>query len=174
MGTVSNKIASGAKAPIDFDQSMAGLKSRPIKTGPRAYLTRKYRLSASHRLHTEAYSEEENQAIYGKCNNPHGHGHNYGIEVTMGGAVHAETGMVCDLDGLDGFAHTNLLQQFDKMNLNMMDAFSDEVPTTENFTREVYRIFQRFGGARVVRVRIEETGNNSFEYSEDLGRTETI
>jgi 6-pyruvoyltetrahydropterin/6-carboxytetrahydropterin synthase len=150
---------------------MEGLSSN---TGPRAYLTRQYRLSASHRLHTESYSEEENHAIYGKCNNPHGHGHNYGIEVTVGGPVHAQTGMVCDLGELDGFAQTNLLQLFDTRNLNMLDAFRDEVPTTENFTREVYRIFQGFRGARIVRVRIEETGNNSFEYSEELGRTETL
>jgi 6-pyruvoyltetrahydropterin/6-carboxytetrahydropterin synthase len=170
MGTASTKIASGAKAPIDFDQSMAGLKSSPIKTGPRAYMTRRYRLSASHRLHSETYSEEENQAVYGKCNNPHGHGHNYGIEVTVGGPVDAETGMVCDLGELDRFAKKNLLQQFDHKNLNNLDVFRDEVPTTENFTREVYRIFQGFGGARVVRIRIEETGNNSFEYSEELGK----
>jgi 6-pyruvoyltetrahydropterin/6-carboxytetrahydropterin synthase len=143
---------------------MAELKSRPIKTGPRAYLSRLYRLSASHRLHTEAYTEEENRAVYGKCNNPHGHGHNYGIVVTVGGPVHAETGMVCDLGELDGFARVHLLERFDMKNLN----------TTENFTRAVYRIFQGFGAARVVRVRIEETGNNSFEYSEELGRTETL
>jgi 6-pyruvoyltetrahydropterin/6-carboxytetrahydropterin synthase len=137
-------------------------------SGPRAYLTRRYRLSASHRLHTEAYSQEENRAVYGKCNNPHGHGHNYGIGVTVAGPVNAQTGMVCDLGDLDGFAQTNLLQRFDKRNLNTLDEFGERVPTTENFTREVYRIFQGFGGARVVRVRIEETGNNSFEYSEEL------
>ena len=174
MGTASTKIASGAKAPIDFDQSMAELKSRPIKTGPRAYLSRLYRLSASHRLHTEAYTEEENRAVYGKCNNPHGHGHNYGIVVTVGGPVHAETGMVCDLGELDGFARVHLLERFDMKNLNTLDEFDQAVPTTENFTRAVYRIFQGFGAARVVRVRIEETGNNSFEYSEELGRTETL
>ena len=170
MGTASTKIASGAKAPIDFDQSMAGLKSRPIKTGPKAYLTRRYRLNASHRLHSEAYSEEENREVYGKCYNPHGHGHNYAVKVTLGGPVDAETGMVCDLGELDGFAQANLLERFDARNLNTLDEFRDAVPTTENFTREVYRIFQGFRGARVVRVRIEETGNNSFEYSEELGK----
>jgi len=174
MGTASTKISSGAKAPIDFDQSMAGLKSRAIKTGPTVYLTRRYRLSASHRLHSEAYSEEQNQTVYGKCNNPHGHGHNYGIVVTVGGPVNSHTGMVCDLGELDGFAEKSLLQRFDHTNLNTLDAFSQAVPTTENFTREVYRIFQEFVGARVIRIRIEETGNNSFEYGEELGRTKTI
>ena len=139
-------------------------------TGPRAYLSRRYRLSASHRLHSEAYSAEENRAVYGKCNNPHGHGHNYAVEVTLGGPVDAETGMVCDLGELDEFARTHLLGRFDGMNLNTLDEFREVVPTTENFTAEVYRIFQGFTGAKVVRVRIEETGNNSFEIGEEPGR----
>jgi 6-pyruvoyltetrahydropterin/6-carboxytetrahydropterin synthase len=170
MGTVPTKIASGAKAPIDFDQSMAGRKPRSIKTGPRAYLTRRYRLSASHRLHSDVFTEEENRAVYGKCNNPHGHGHNYAVEVTLSGPVDAETGMVCDLGKLDEFARTHLLERFDGRNMNALDEFDHAVPTTENFTHEVYRIFQEFAGARVVRIRIEETGNNSFEYGEELGR----
>jgi 6-pyruvoyltetrahydropterin/6-carboxytetrahydropterin synthase len=92
------------------------------------------------------------------------------VEVTLGGPVDAETGMVCDLVELDGFAEKNLLQRFDHKNLNTLDEFGDTVPTTENFTRELYSIFQQFGGARVVRIRIEETGNNSFEYGEELGK----
>jgi 6-pyruvoyltetrahydropterin/6-carboxytetrahydropterin synthase len=136
----------------------------------RAYLGRRYRLSASHRLHVEAYSEAENRAIYGKCNNPYGHGHNYVVEVTVGGPVSAETGMVCDLGELDAFARTNLLEEFDHMNLNTLEAFRELVPTTENFTREVYRIFEQFEGARVERVKIEETGNNSFEYAGEKGQ----
>jgi 6-pyruvoyltetrahydropterin/6-carboxytetrahydropterin synthase len=134
--------------------------------GPRAYLSRRYRLSASHRLHTEAYSAEQNRAVYGKCNNPHGHGHNYVVEVTVGGLVDAETGMVCDLGELDAFARMHLIERFDGMNLNTLDEFRYRVPTTENFTRVVHRIFQKFRGALVARVRIEETGNNSFEYAE--------
>ena len=129
-----------------------------------AYLTRRYHLSASHRLHTEAFSEEKNWAVYGKCNNPYGHGHNYVVEVTVGGPVDEATGMVCDLGELDAFARTNLVARFDHMNLNTLEVFRDVVPTTENFTIEVWRIFERFEGATVWRVRIEETGNNSFEY----------
>ena len=130
-----------------------------------AYLTRRYHLSASHRLHTDAFSEEKNWAVYGKCNNPHGHGHNYVVEVTLGGPVSPTTGMVCDLGELDEFARTNLLERFDHMNLNMLEAFRERVSTTENFTIEVYRIFAGFPGAKLERVRIEETGNNSFEYA---------
>jgi 6-pyruvoyltetrahydropterin/6-carboxytetrahydropterin synthase len=92
------------------------------------------------------------------------------VEVTLGGPVHAETGMVCDLGDLDEFARTHLLERFDGMNLNTLEEFRELVPTTENFTRMVHRIFQGFRGARVVRVRIEETGNNSFEIGDQFGR----
>jgi 6-pyruvoyltetrahydropterin/6-carboxytetrahydropterin synthase len=135
-----------------------------MSASPKAYLSRRYRLSASHRLHSDAYSAEQNRDVFGKCNNPHGHGHNYVVEVTVGGPVNAATGMVCDLGELDGFARTNLLEPFDHMNLNTLEAFRERVSTTENFAIEVYRIFEAFAGAKVERVRIEETANNSFEY----------
>jgi 6-pyruvoyltetrahydropterin/6-carboxytetrahydropterin synthase len=138
----------------------------PWPLSPRVTLSRRYRLSASHRLHSGAFTEQQNRAVYGKCNNPHGHGHNYVVEVTVTGPVDETTGMVCDLGQLDDFAQTNLLARFDSMNLNTLDAFRDVVSTTENFTIEVFRIFERFPGAKVHRVRIEETGNNSFEYTE--------
>jgi 6-pyruvoyltetrahydropterin/6-carboxytetrahydropterin synthase len=92
------------------------------------------------------------------------------VEVTVGGPVDAETGMVCDLGALDACARTQLIERFDGMNLNTLDEFRELVPTTENFTRVVHRIFQGFRGARVVRVRIEETGNNSFEIGDEYGR----
>ncbi len=69
----------------------------------KAYLSRRYHLSASHRLHSDAYDEQCNQEVYGKCNNPHGHGHNYIVEVTVAGQVDESTGMVCNLGDLDGF-----------------------------------------------------------------------
>jgi 6-pyruvoyltetrahydropterin/6-carboxytetrahydropterin synthase len=131
---------------------------------PKAYLSRRYHLSASHRLHSDAFTADQNRAAYGKCNNPHGHGHNYVVEITVAGPVHPITGMVCDLGQLDAFAQTNLLDRFDLMNLNTLDTFHNLVPTTENFTIEVHRIFQRFPGAKLDRVRIEETSNNSFEF----------
>jgi len=137
---------------------------------PRAYLTRRYRVSASHRLHSETLGAEENRAVYGKCNNPHGHGHNYAVEVTVGGPVNAETGMVCDLGALDEFARVHLIERFDHANLNMLREFRAAVPTTENFTAVVYEIFKDFASAQVVRVRIEETGNNSFEMGAALRR----
>ncbi|HKO17716.1 MAG TPA: 6-carboxytetrahydropterin synthase, partial [Acidobacteriaceae bacterium] len=89
----------------------------------RAYLSRRYHLSASHRLHTDAFSDEQNRTAYGKCNNPHGHGHNYTIEVTLGGVVDPVTGMVCDLGALDAFASEHLLDRFDHQNLNTLPEF---------------------------------------------------
>ena len=77
----------------------------------RAYLTRRYLFSASHRLHCDAMTAAENQAVYGKCNNPHGHGHNYSVEVTVAGRVDPRTGMVCNLVDLDSFVHEKILER---------------------------------------------------------------
>ena len=83
-----------------------GEDSENQKTGSmKAHLTRRYMFSASHRLHSDEMSEEENRATYGKCNNPYGHGHNYMVEVTVSGPVDDQTGMVCNLVDLDGFVH---------------------------------------------------------------------
>ncbi len=75
-------------------------------------------LSASHRLHADALTAEENRAAYGKCNNPHGHGHNYVVEVLVGGAVNEVTGMVIDLAALDEVVHAKVVARFDHRNLN--------------------------------------------------------
>jgi 6-pyruvoyltetrahydropterin/6-carboxytetrahydropterin synthase len=130
----------------------------------RAYLTRRYRFSASHRLHSESMSDVENRATYGKCNNPHGHGHNYFLEVTVSGPVDVTTGMVCNLTDLDGFVHREVLERFDVQNLNLLPEFSRQVPTTENLCAAIYDILKRgFDYAHLEKVRIEETMMNSFE-----------
>jgi 6-pyruvoyltetrahydropterin/6-carboxytetrahydropterin synthase len=132
----------------------------------KAHLSRRYLFSASHRLHSEAMSKEENHATYGKCNNPYGHGHNYTVEVTVSGPVDRQTGMVCNLTDLDGFIGREVLARFDHENLNMLPEFAHEVPTTENLCIQIYEIVQRgFHLAHLERVRIEETMMNSFEYS---------
>lgn len=130
----------------------------------KAYFGRRYMLSASHRLHAEALSAEENRAAYGKCNNPHGHGHNYTVEVLVGGAVDAATGMVINLADLDAMMQTNILDRFDHMNLNLDSLFVNQVPTTENLCREVFRIVKDALPAGMLEyVRVEETENNFFE-----------
>ncbi len=132
----------------------------------KAYLTRRYWFSASHRLHCEAMSAEENQAVYGKCNNAYGHGHNYALEVTVAGAVDAATGMVCNLADLDAFVNEKILDRFGHENLNTLPEFQDTVPTTENLCVKLYQILERgFEPARIERVRVEETMLNSFEYA---------
>ena len=131
----------------------------------KAYLTRRYMFSASHRLHSEAMSEAENVATYGKCNNPHGHGHNYTLEVTVSGLVDESTGMVCNLVDLDEFVRREILEHFDHENLNTLAEFASTVPTTENLCVVIYDILQRgFEHAHLERVRFEETMMNAFEY----------
>jgi len=132
----------------------------------KAYLTRRYWFSASHRLHCDAMSDGENQATYGKCNNPHGHGHNYALEVTVAGQVDPRTGMVCNLVDLDSFVQEKIWERFDHQNLNTLSDFQGVVPTTENLCVAVYGILEReFRFAGVEKVRVEETMLNSFEYA---------
>jgi 6-pyruvoyltetrahydropterin/6-carboxytetrahydropterin synthase len=131
----------------------------------KAHLSRRYHFSASHRLHTDAYDAKKNQTVFGKCNNPHGHGHNYTVQVTFSGQVDPATGMVCNLADLDAFAQTNLLTPFDHTNLNTLACFANKVSTTENLSIEVYRIFQNFSAAHLEQVHVEETSNNSFDYA---------
>jgi 6-pyruvoyltetrahydropterin/6-carboxytetrahydropterin synthase len=132
----------------------------------KAHLTRRYIFSASHRLHADSLTDKQNRATYGKCNNPHGHGHNYALEVTVSGQVGAETGMVCNLVELDDAVRYTVLERFDHQNLNCLKDFAALVPTTENLTEIIYDILkQSFRGAHLEKVRIEETLMNSFEYA---------
>jgi len=132
----------------------------------KAHLSRRYLFSASHRLHSESMSEEENQQTYGKCNNPYGHGHNYIAEITLSGPVDPATGMVCNLADLDAFIEREVLARYDHENLNTLPDFADAVPTTENLCIRIYEIVQRgFPHAHLERVRLEETMMNSFEYA---------
>lgn len=129
-------------------------------------LTRRYSFSASHRLHSSKMTEAENQRLYGKCNNPYGHGHNYEVEVTLAGPIDPATGMIANLAELDAFVQQQVLADFDHRYLNEeIPVFKKTVPTTENLCIEIYNRLKAFPGARLERVRIEETSKNSFEYS---------
>ena len=136
--------------------------SRPV-----VHLSRRYRFSASHRLHVSALGEERNRELFGKCNNPFGHGHNYFVQLTLAGPVDAATGMVVNLADLDGFAAKELLQ-FDLSNLNELPGFRTRVPSTENLCFVLWENFARFAGehppVKLVRLRVEETVNNAFDY----------
>ena len=127
-------------------------------------LTRRYRFAASHRLHTTKLSEAENKRVYGKCSNPYGHGHNYALEVTITGPVDSQTGMIANIGELDPFVQREVIEPFDQKFLNEeVDEFREQVATTENVAREIFRRLKTFPLARLERVRIEETSKNSFE-----------
>lgn len=135
------------------------------------YVSRKYAFSATHRLHAAGLNDAENQAIYGKCNNPHGHGHNYQVEITVAGPVDAVTGRAVDLAALDALAAREVIEPLRYRNLNEeVKAFRTAVPTTENLTLEVERrlrtVWMRaFPGGlpRLEKIRIWETERNISE-----------
>jgi len=134
-------------------------------------LTKRYRFSASHRLHNEGLSTEENSRVFGKCNSPYGHGHNYIVEVTLRGPIDPSTGMVMDLGLLDQTVQQEVLDRFDHTYLNLdVPNFQGRVPTTENLCVEIYNLLRgrleaAEGNAHLEKVRLEETSSNSFEYS---------
>jgi 6-pyruvoyltetrahydropterin/6-carboxytetrahydropterin synthase len=130
-----------------------------MSDGLKIALGRRYRFAASHRLHSGGLSEEENCRVYGKCNNPYGHGHNYVVEITVSGRVDPATGMIVNLADLDGFVEREVIDAFDHRSLN------EDVEATENVSMEIYRRLRRFPLAKLERVRVEETSNNSFEYA---------
>ena len=147
-----------------------------MRSGIKLSLTRRYRFSASHRLHSPNLSEQENERLYGKCSNPLGHGHNYVVEATLTGPVDAATGMIANLGDLDPFVEREVIEAFDQKNLNEdVPEFRKNVPTTENVVREIYHRLSKFPAARLERVRMEETSKNSFAYSEECeGKQGTI
>lgn len=129
-------------------------------------LTRCYHFSASHRLDCEALSPQENRDVYGKCNNPHGHGHNYRVEVTVQGPIEHATGMVMNMADLDAVVGQAVVERFHLANLNADPLFQQEVPTTENLCRAIHRLLAgSLPAGKLDRVRIEETDNNFFEYA---------
>ena len=132
----------------------------------KAYFGRRYMISASHRLHAEPLTAEQNLAAYGKCNNPHGHGHNYTVEVLVGGSVDPETGMVVNLVALDEAVRGRVMDRFDHANLNLDPMFADRVPTTENFCAAIFGLLKdALPAGELETVRVEETENNFFECS---------
>lgn len=134
-------------------------------------LTRRYRFSASHRLHSPALGDSENERLYGKCNNPFGHGHNYALEVTVAGAVDQATGLICPVGTLDSLVEETILSRFSCRNLNEdIPEFSRMVPTTENLARVTAELLQDAwnarwtdSGVKLHRIHIQETDRNGFE-----------
>ena len=123
------------------------------------YLTRKAEFSASHYYHNPDFTPEENQRIFGKCNNPHGHGHNYILEVTVKGEVNPQSGFVVDLRELKDLMHREVLDAFDHRFLNKeIPEFLTRIPTTENLAIAIWqRLAPKFNSAELHRVRVYET-----------------
>jgi 6-pyruvoyltetrahydropterin/6-carboxytetrahydropterin synthase len=127
-------------------------------------LTRRYRFAASHRLHTPALSEEENRKLYGKCNNPYGHGHDYVMDVTVEGPVDG-AGHVVDRDAFDNLVRERVLKELDHKNLNEdRPEFQARVATTENLAHVVRGLLAKEWklGAKLKTIRISETDRNTF------------
>jgi 6-pyruvoyltetrahydropterin/6-carboxytetrahydropterin synthase len=139
-------------------------------------VTRRYRFSASHRLHAERLSDAANHELYGKCNNPYGHGHDYVLEISVRGPVDPESGRAADLPALDRLVESRILRAFDHKDLNTdVPEFAAAVPTTENLALEIRRRLREgwttaFPGVwpRLEKVRVCETRRNAFEITEKI------
>jgi 6-pyruvoyltetrahydropterin/6-carboxytetrahydropterin synthase len=138
-------------------------------------VTRRYQFAASHRLHAPQLSDEENRRIYGKCNNPYGHGHNYELEVSARGPADPRSGRALDPAKLDELVRKRVLGPFDRRSLNSeVEPFGKLVPTSENLAIEICRLLKSGWGAafpgewpKLDRVRIAETARNLFEIKAD-------
>jgi len=136
-------------------------------------VTRRYRFAASHRLHSEHLSEEQNRDLYGKCNNPYGHGHDYTLEVTVAGPRDRDSGLVAPIASLDRLVFEQVLQDFDHRYFNVdVPEFAKLVPTSENIIRVIEnRLKARWqtvfpnGRPRLEAIRLQETKRNRFESS---------
>jgi 6-pyruvoyltetrahydropterin/6-carboxytetrahydropterin synthase len=130
------------------------------------YLTRKAEFSASHYYHNPDLSPEENQRLFGKCNNLNGHGHNYTLEVTVEGEVDARTGFVLDLKQLKEVLNREVLDAFDHRHLNKeVPEFATQIPTTENIAIAIWRRLEpKLSGAKIHRVRVYETPDLFVDY----------
>ena len=138
-------------------------------------VTRRYQFAASHRLHAAELSADENRRLYGKCNNPYGHGHNYVVEVSVRGPLDGSTGRAVDTAALDELVRREVVLPFDHKNLNRdVAVFGGVVPTSENLGFEICRRLKRnwkqvFPGEwpKLERIRIGETARNIFEVGSD-------
>ncbi len=130
-------------------------------------LGRRYRFCASHRLHARGLSEAENREIFGKCNNPHGHGHDYILELVMAGEADPETGLLLDVPELDRLVRTAVLRDYDHKFMNEeIAAFRDLPPTTENVAMDIRQRLERQWPSRRASlecIRIYETRRNMVE-----------
>ncbi len=131
-----------------------------------ASVTRRYRFAAAHRLHSEQLSEAENWKVFGKCNNPNGHGHNYVLFVTVEGSVDSRTGIAVDLVALDEVVTQKVVRRFDHQDLNLDPEFSTKTTTGENLVMLIWDLLVKdVPGGRLKKIGLVETRDNYFEYA---------
>ncbi|XP_017338092.1 6-pyruvoyl tetrahydrobiopterin synthase [Ictalurus punctatus] len=130
------------------------------------YLTRVQSFSASHRLHSKSLSDEENKRIFGKCNNPNGHGHNYKVEVTVQGKIDQNTGMVMNLTDLKQYIEEGIMNPLDHKNLDLdVPYFANTVSTTENLAVYIWdNMIKLLPPNMLYEIKVHETDNNVFVY----------
>eukprot|EP00123_Amoebidium_parasiticum_P009698 comp19652_c0_seq1/m.23251 comp19652_c0_seq1/g.23251 ORF comp19652_c0_seq1/g.23251 comp19652_c0_seq1/m.23251 type:complete len:149 (-) comp19652_c0_seq1:53-499(-) len=134
---------------------------------PVAYISRVETFSASHRLHSPHLSDEENAALFGKCNNPNGHGHNYKVEVVVRGEVDARTGMVVNITDLKRYMQQAIMDPMDHRNLDLdVPYFKNTVSTTENVAIFMWENLSKLftGGPQLYEVKVYETDKNIVTY----------
>jgi 6-pyruvoyltetrahydropterin/6-carboxytetrahydropterin synthase len=133
---------------------------------PRVTVTRRVRFNAAHRVYNPAFSDEENERLFGKCNNPNWHGHNYTLDVSVEGEIDQGTGYVLDLAGLKAIIWREVVDLVDHKNLNLDVPFMrDVIPTSENIAVAFWQRLQpHVAPARLVRLVLWETENNYVEY----------
>ncbi|HEY3283373.1 MAG TPA: 6-carboxytetrahydropterin synthase [Armatimonadota bacterium] len=152
---VSLKVAESP----DLCSEYRGMADRTV------FVTRAYEFSAAHRLHASGLSDEENAEVFGKCNNPAGHGHNYGLEVTVRGPVDPRRGTAFDLASLDAVVQDRVVARFDHRNLNVdVPEMGGLNPTSENLAVVLWGILREALGDALYSVRVVETARNTFEY----------
>lgn len=129
-------------------------------------VTRRLKFNAAHRVHNPKFSDEENQRLFGKCNNPNWHGHNYTLDVSVEGTIDGDTGYVMDLSALKKLVEEEVVNKVDHKNLNLdVEFMSGLIPTTENLIVAIWKILSPVvQPARLTRLVLWETDNNYVEY----------
>ena len=133
---------------------------------PQVTVTRRLQFNAAHRVHNPQLSDEENRQLFGKCNNPNGHGHNYVLDVSVTGTIDPRTGYVMDLAHLKRIVETHVIDRVDHRNFNLdVDFMQGTIPTSENIVVAFWRVIAPLvAPARLTRLVLWETPNNYVEY----------
>jgi len=134
---------------------------------PNVTITRRMHFNAAHRVHNPALSDAENSMLFGKCNNPNWHGHNYILDVSVTGEVSPKTGYVVDLSKLKEVVNREVIDKVDHRNMNVeVDFMRGRIPTTENIVVAMWNVLApAVAPARLTKLKLWETDNNSAEYS---------